>query len=108
MAPELYPEGMYDCATARLECSVAQAGFGSGFCGPNRCAGTDMALQERNYWLTTTEFPTTDPSSPLPDVIDVAVMGAGFTGLSAARTLARRGARVAVLESETIGWGASS
>ena len=67
-----------------------------------------MVRQERNYWLTTIEFPTTDPARPLPDVIDVAVIGAGFTGLSAARTLSRRGARVAVLESETIGWGASS
>jgi glycine/D-amino acid oxidase-like deaminating enzyme len=35
-------------------------------------------------------------------------MGAGFTGLSAARTLAKRGAQVAVLEANTIGWGASS
>src|ERR1700750_2590911 len=67
-----------------------------------------MALQERNYWLTTIEFPATDQSRPLPDVTDVAVIGAGFTGLSAARTLSKRGARVAVLESETIGWGASS
>jgi glycine/D-amino acid oxidase-like deaminating enzyme len=67
-----------------------------------------MPLQEQNYWLTTTEFPATDPSRPLPDVADVAVIGAGFTGLSAARTLAKRGARVAVLESQTIGWGASS
>jgi glycine/D-amino acid oxidase-like deaminating enzyme len=38
----------------------------------------------------------------------VAVIGAGFTGLSAARTLAKRGAKVAVLEAQTIGWGASS
>jgi len=45
---------------------------------------------------------------PLPERVDIAVIGAGFTGLSAARTLARRGAEVAVLESETIGWGASS
>ena len=67
-----------------------------------------MPLQEQNYWLTTTEFPRTDLSRPLPEVVDVAVIGAGFTGLSAARTLAKRGARVAVLESETIGWGASS
>jgi glycine/D-amino acid oxidase-like deaminating enzyme len=44
----------------------------------------------------------------LPERVDVAVIGAGFTGLSAARTLAKRGAKVAVLESETIGWGASS
>jgi len=66
-----------------------------------------MPLQEHNYWLTTTEFPKAE-SRPLPDLMDVAVIGAGFTGLSAARTLAQRGARVAVLESETIGWGASS
>src|SRR6202045_5223045 len=64
-------------------------------------------IQELNYWLTTAEFPKTG-SRPLPDRVDVAVLGAGFTGLSAARTLAKRGAKVAVLEAETIGWGASS
>ncbi len=67
-----------------------------------------MSLQEHNYWLTTAEFPSTDASRPIPEVVDVAVIGGGFTGLSAARTLARRGAKVAVLEAETIGWGASS
>ena len=67
-----------------------------------------MALQEKNYWLTTTKFPATDTTRPLPEVADVVVIGSGFTGLSAARTLAKRGARVAVLEAETIGWGASS
>ncbi len=66
-----------------------------------------MAPREQNYWLTTTDFPRTE-SRPLPDRVEVAVIGAGFTGLSAARTLAKRGAKVAVLESETIGWGASS
>jgi glycine/D-amino acid oxidase-like deaminating enzyme len=64
-------------------------------------------LQEQNYWLTTTDFPKTE-SSPHPGRVDVTVIGAGFTGLSAARTLAQRGAKVAVLECETIGWGASS
>jgi glycine/D-amino acid oxidase-like deaminating enzyme len=64
-------------------------------------------MQEQNYWLTTTEFPRLE-ACPLPERVDVAVIGAGFTGLSAARTLAKRGANVAVLESETIGWGASS
>jgi glycine/D-amino acid oxidase-like deaminating enzyme len=67
-----------------------------------------MPLQEHNYWLTTAEFPAVDAARPLPEAVDVAVIGAGFTGLSAARTLAKRGAKVAVLESETIGWGASS
>ncbi len=67
----------------------------------------NMAPQELNYWLTTADFPKTEVR-PLADRVDVAVIGAGFTGLSAARTLAKRGAKVAVLESETIGWGASS
>src|SRR5437899_2859926 len=67
-----------------------------------------MSAEETNFWLTTVEMPKTDPAQPLPQSADVAVIGAGFTGLSAARTLARRGAKVAVLESQTIGWGASS
>lgn len=65
-------------------------------------------LQEQNYWLSTTDFPKTDPARALPARCDVAVIGAGFTGLSAARTLGKRGAKVVVLESNTIGWGASS
>src|SRR5882757_7932579 len=63
--------------------------------------------RELNYWLTTVEMPTS-PAKSLPESIDVAVIGAGFTGLSAALALAKRGVRVAVLDSETIGWGASS
>jgi len=65
-------------------------------------------MQEHNYWLTTAEMPTSGPARPLPNAVDVAVIGAGFSGLSAARTLAKRGAKVGVLEAETIGWGASS
>jgi glycine/D-amino acid oxidase-like deaminating enzyme len=65
------------------------------------------SMLEHNYWLTTAEFPKPE-TRPLPPRVDVAVIGAGFTGLSAARTLAKRGAKVAALESETVGWGASS
>jgi len=66
-----------------------------------------VAVQELNYWLTTVAMPT-PPAQALPETADVAVAGAGFTGLSAAIALAKRGARVVVLESETVGWGASS
>jgi glycine/D-amino acid oxidase-like deaminating enzyme len=38
---------------------------------------------------------------------DVAIVGAGFTGLSAALHLAERGVSVIVLEARDIGWGAS-
>lgn len=44
---------------------------------------------------------------PLPSRADVAVVGAGYTGLSAALTLARHGAAVVVLERHRAGWGAS-
>lgn len=39
--------------------------------------------------------------------VDVAIVGGGFTGVSAALHLAEAGASVAVLEAETPGWGAS-
>src|SRR6266567_1286130 len=66
------------------------------------------SIVEGNYWLTTGEMPSPEGVIPVPEMVDVAVVGAGFTGLSAARTLAKRGARITVLESESIGWGASS
>jgi len=67
-----------------------------------------MSIREQNFWLTTGNMPQTDPAISLPGGVNVAIIGAGFTGLSAARTLAKLGAKVAVLEAETIGWGASS
>jgi len=39
--------------------------------------------------------------------VDVAIVGAGFTGLSAARELTRRGFSVVVLDAHRVGWGAS-
>ena len=67
---------------------------------------------ERVFWHDTVAMPSTLPTdrdlTALPAQVDVAVIGGGYTGLSAALTLAQQGARVAVLEAETIGWGASS
>jgi glycine/D-amino acid oxidase-like deaminating enzyme len=65
-----------------------------------------MTPTDKNFWLTTIERPQM-PIHDLPGNADVAVVGGGFTGLSAARTLAKSGARVAVLEAENVGWGAS-
>jgi glycine/D-amino acid oxidase-like deaminating enzyme len=66
-----------------------------------------MSVQQKTFWLDTVTMPVLE-KRPLPERVEVAVIGAGFTGLSAARTLARRGANVVVLEAETVGWGASS
>jgi glycine/D-amino acid oxidase-like deaminating enzyme len=64
-------------------------------------------FQESNYWLTTASMPS-GTAGDFPERVDVVVIGAGYTGLSAARTLAKRGVKVAVLEANTTGWGASS
>ena len=38
---------------------------------------------------------------------DVCIVGAGYTGLSSALHLAKRGYKVVILEAETVGFGAS-
>ena len=48
-----------------------------------------------------------DEGVPLPERVDVAVIGAGITGLAAARALAGRGAAVAVFDRHAVGWGSS-
>ena len=45
---------------------------------------------------------------PLPDTADVVVIGGGYTGINAARELARRGVGVTLLEAQTLGFGAST
>ena len=66
-----------------------------------------MPIQEKNYWLGTVDAPPVDSAGNLPENVDIAVVGGGFCGLSAARALAKGGVGVAVFEAETFGWGAS-
>lgn len=65
-------------------------------------------LKHTSYWLETVEKSAFQSPGGLPGEVDVAIIGGGYTGLSCARTLAKSGMRVAVLECATIGWGASS
>lgn len=60
-----------------------------------------------SYWLDTAT-PSGDYSqTPIPKEVDIAVIGGGFTGLSAAYHAAKAGLSVAVLEAHTVNWGAS-
>lgn len=58
------------------------------------------------WWDNTLPIPHRKPVSR-SGVADVVVIGAGFTGLSAALHLAQAGISVTVLEAKHIGWGAS-
>lgn len=60
-----------------------------------------------SYWVDTAPAFTDATAGPVEGTYDVAIVGGGFTGLEAARTLARAGARVVVLEAGRIGSGAS-
>jgi len=61
----------------------------------------------RSYYAATATTRTDYPVLSGSVTVDVCVVGAGFTGISAALTLAERGYSVAVVEANRIGWGAS-
>jgi gamma-glutamylputrescine oxidase len=61
-----------------------------------------------SYFAATANAWETQPAlKGLDEEYDVAVVGGGFTGLSAALACAEKGLKVALLEKETIGFGAS-
>jgi glycine/D-amino acid oxidase-like deaminating enzyme len=60
-----------------------------------------------SYWLDTAPSTPDYAGTTLPSSVDVAIVGGGLTGLSAAIHLSRKGASVALLETERFGWGAS-
>lgn len=71
-------------------------------------------MKEYPYWWDTEPALRPGSERPRPSLdgrsskVDVAIVGAGYTGLSAARHLAQQGASVVVLERGSIGSGASS
>src|SRR5258708_5991940 len=73
------------------------------------CQGKVSKMEDdaQSYWRATAK-PFEPPPAELPSRTDVVVIGAGFTGISAAPVLAERGASVAVLDSQSLGWGAST
>ncbi len=60
-----------------------------------------------SYYFASTTMLDKQPSLAGEVACDVCIVGAGFTGLSAALTLAEKGYDVVVLDAHRIGWGAS-
>ncbi len=60
-----------------------------------------------SYWLDTAPAGLYASEGPVEGSVDVAIVGGGFTGLSAALAFGRRGASVAVLDAGRMGGGAS-
>jgi glycine/D-amino acid oxidase-like deaminating enzyme len=67
----------------------------------------DTREHARSYYAATAHWQSDYPRLTGEHRCDVAVVGAGFTGLSAALFLAERGYSVAVIEANRVGWGAS-
>jgi len=60
------------------------------------------------YWWSIAELHNPRPAGNLPKECDVLIVGAGLTGLSAARTIAKAGQSVVCIDAGTPGIGASS
>jgi gamma-glutamylputrescine oxidase len=65
------------------------------------------SIDARSYYLETANLQLACESLKGEISADVCVIGAGYTGLSAALELADAGYKVVVLEAERIGYGAS-
>lgn len=63
---------------------------------------------EPYWWVAAPREPASAAPAPLPASVDVAVIGAGYAGLTAALALARAGRSVIVLDADTPGFGGSS
>jgi gamma-glutamylputrescine oxidase len=61
----------------------------------------------RSYYAATAHAAPAHPAVAGDAAFDVCVVGAGITGCAAALELAERGYRVALVEAERVGWGAS-
>jgi glycine/D-amino acid oxidase-like deaminating enzyme len=71
-------------------------------------SGLNRDYERRPYWHATMPELESRRGRTLPDTADVVVIGGGYTGINAARTLAASGAAVTLVEAESLGFGGST
>jgi glycine/D-amino acid oxidase-like deaminating enzyme len=65
-------------------------------------------MKTYSYWLDTLENPISAPKTELPEETDLAIVGAGITGLTTAIFTAKAGVNVTIIEKNQVGYGAST
>src|ERR1700704_3572635 len=89
-------------------CDTCQPVVPAGTLPSMSTAALNDDFERRPFWQATMP-PLPDRSGrDLPDASDVVVIGGGYTGINAARELARRGVAVTLLEALNLGFGAST
>ncbi|MBC7212217.1 MAG: FAD-binding oxidoreductase, partial [Pseudomonas sp.] len=73
----------------------------------NAAVNNGPAQRAPSYYSATLNDTTEYPTLKGTVQVDVAIIGGGFTGVATAVELAERGLKVAIVETNRIGWGAS-
>ncbi|MFD2643208.1 NAD(P)/FAD-dependent oxidoreductase [Pseudomonas japonica] len=73
----------------------------------NAALNTGTAQRAASYYSASLNDQTQYPTLQGTVEVDVAIIGGGFTGVASAVELAERGLKVAIVETNRIGWGAS-
>ncbi|MCU1722513.1 NAD(P)/FAD-dependent oxidoreductase [Pseudomonas sp. 5P_5.1_Bac1] len=73
----------------------------------NAALNSRTAQRAASYYTASLNDPTQYPTLQGTVEVDVVIIGGGFTGVASAVELAERGLKVAIVETNRIGWGAS-
>jgi glycine/D-amino acid oxidase-like deaminating enzyme len=65
-------------------------------------------MKTYSYWLDTLENSLSAPKTELPEQTDLAIVGAGITGLTTAIFTAKAGVNVTIIDKNQVGYGAST
>ena len=69
---------------------------------------SNQNMKTYSYWLDTLENSISAPETELPEQTDLAIVGAGITGLTTAIFTAKAGVNVTIIEKNQVGYGAST